>query len=127
MLKKIPPLHPGEFLLEEFLKPYKMSQYRLAKDISVSPRRINEIIHGKRSLTPDTALRLGKYFGVSAEFWLNLQAHYDLEVQKDILEERLNKEVKIAKNKRLLKNFKNIQFLGGKVRKNVDVVISSVN
>ncbi len=95
MSKKIPPLHPGEYLLEEFLKPHKMSQYRLAKDINVPPRRINEIIHGKRSITADTALRLERYFGLSAEFWLKLQSRYDLDMQQDILENRLKKEVKV--------------------------------
>ncbi len=81
--KKIPPVHPGEILLEEFLKPMDISQYRLARDITVPPRRINEIVHGKRSITADTALRLGRYFGISPQFWLNLQAHYDLEAELD--------------------------------------------
>lgn len=71
-------IHPGEILLEEFLKPLDLSQYRLAKDIFVAPRRINEIVLGKRSVTADTALRLAKYFGNSPEFWLNLQSHYDI-------------------------------------------------
>lgn len=80
MKKKLLPLTtPGEVLNEEFLIPLGVSQYRLAKDIGISPRRINEIVHGKRAITPDTALRLGKYFGVSAPFWLNLQARYDLQ------------------------------------------------
>ena len=80
MKKNLLPLTtPGEVLNEEFLIPLKVSQYRLAKDIGISPRRINEIVHGKRAITPDTALRLGKYFGVSAQFWLNLQARYDLQ------------------------------------------------
>ena len=83
--KKIEPVHPGEILLEEFLKPMKISQYRLAKDIHVSPRRINEIVHGKRAISPNTALRLSKYFGLSERFWLNLQAQYDLEIEKDRL------------------------------------------
>jgi len=78
MLKKIPPIHPGEILLEEFLEPMEISQYKLAKDIFVSSHRIYEIVHGKRAMTADTALRLGKYFKVPAEFWLNLQAQYDL-------------------------------------------------
>ena len=73
--KKAPPIHPGEILLEEYLKPLDISQYRLAKDISVPPRRINEIVHGKRSITADTALRLARYFGTSERFWLNLQTH----------------------------------------------------
>jgi len=91
--KKLPPIHPGEILLEEFLKPMRISQYRLAKDISVSPRRINEIVHGKRSITADTALRLGKFFGISPQFWLNLQTRYDLEITEDMLRNRLDKEV----------------------------------
>ena len=91
--KKLSPIHPGEILEKEFLKPMGISQYRLAKDISVPPRRINEIVHGKRSITADTALRLGKYFGISAQFWLNLQTRYDLEVTEDLLSDRLDKEV----------------------------------
>ena len=95
MSKKFAPVHPGEILLEEFLQPMKISQYRLSKDISVHPRRINEIIHGKRSISADTALRLSRYFGLSERFWLNLQARYDLEVEKDRLEGRLENEVKV--------------------------------
>ena len=91
--KKLPPIHPGEILKEEFLDPMGISQYRLAKDISVPPRRINEIVHGKRSITADTALRLGRYFGMSPQFWLNLQTRFDLEVAEDLLEDRLNEEV----------------------------------
>ena len=93
--KKLAPVHPGEILLEEFLEPMGISQYRLAKDISVSPRRINEIVHGTRAVTADTALRLSRYFGSSERFWLNLQAHYDLEVEKDRLGNRLSKEVSV--------------------------------
>ena len=93
--KKIKPIHPGEILLEEFLKPMGISQYRLAKDISVPPRRINEIIHGKRSVSADTALRLSRYFGLSERFWLNLQTRYDIEVQKDKLDKCIEKEVKV--------------------------------
>jgi addiction module HigA family antidote len=93
--KKFEPVHPGEVLLEEFLNPMGISQYRLAMDISVHPRRINEIVHGKRSITADTALRLSRYFGLSERFWLNLQARYDLEVEKDRLEGRLEEEVKV--------------------------------
>jgi len=92
---KIPPVHPGEILLEEFLKPLKVSQYKLAKDISVPARRINEIVHGKRSITADTALRLSRYFGLSDRFWLNLQGRYDLESEKDKLNGRIEKEVKV--------------------------------
>ena len=87
------PTHPGEILLEEFLKPLEVSQYRLAKDITVSPRRINEIVHGQRSITADTALRLSRYFGTSERFWLNLQTGYDLEIEKDRLGTRLESEV----------------------------------
>jgi len=90
---KLPPVHPGEVLLEEFLEPMGVSQYRLAKDISVPPRRINEIVHGNRSVTADTALRLARYFGTSERFWLNLQAGYDLDVERDRLGERLEAEV----------------------------------
>jgi len=93
--KKMSPIHPGEILLEEYLKPLGISQYRLAKEISVPPRRINEIVHGKRSISADTALRLARYFGTSERFWLNLQPHYDLEVEKDRLAGRLEEEVAI--------------------------------
>ena len=93
--KKLPPIHPGEILIEEFLKPMGISQYRLAKDISVSPRRINEIVHGKRSITADTALRLGRFFEISPQFWLNLQNRFDLEVTEDLLADRLGKEVHV--------------------------------
>ena len=89
------PIHPGEILLEEFLKPMGLSQYRLAKDISVDARRINAIVHGERAITPDTALRLARFFGMSERFWMNLQARYDLEVEKDRLAERLEQEVRV--------------------------------
>lgn len=92
------PIHPGEILLEEFLKPMGISQYRLAKDLSVDPRRINEIVLGKRSVSADTALRLGRYFGMSAGFWMNLQSHYDLEREEMELGGRLEKEVKVAES-----------------------------
>ena len=85
MTRKLAPIHPGEVLLEEFLKPMGISQYHLAKDISVPPRRVNEIVLGKRTVTADTALRLSRYLGTSEPFWLNLQARYDLEVEKDRL------------------------------------------
>jgi len=91
--KQLPPIHPGEILMEEFLEPMGISQYRLAKDISVPPRRINEIVHGKRSITADTALRLGRFFRMSPQFWLNLQTRYDLEVTEDLLANRLDDEV----------------------------------
>ena len=93
MAKKLEPTHPGEVLFEEFLKPLELSQYRLAKDINVSARRINEIVHGKRAISADTALRLSRYFGTTDRFWLNLQASYDLEVEKDRLGKRLVNEV----------------------------------
>ena len=83
--KVMDPIHPGEILLEEFLRPLGISQYRLAKDISVPPRRINEIVLGKRSISADTALRLSRYFGLSERFWLNLQSRFDLEKEKDEL------------------------------------------
>lgn len=86
---------PGEILLEEFLKPMNLSQYRLARNIGVPPRRINEIVNGHRSITADTALRLGRHFSVSPEFWLNLQSHYDLEKEQIRLASRLKKEVKV--------------------------------
>ena len=92
---KFAPVHPGEILLEEFLKPMGISQYKLAKDISVHPRRINEIVHGQRSISADTALRLSRYFGLSERFRLNLQARYDLEMEKDRLGERLSVEMKV--------------------------------
>ena len=93
MNKQFPPIHPGEILLEDFLEPMGISQYRLAKDISVPPRRINEIVHGKRSITADTALRLGRFFHMSPQFWLNLQTRYDLEMTEDSLAGRLDGEV----------------------------------
>ena len=91
--RRLAPIHPGAILLEEFLEPLEISQYRLAKDISVPPRRINEIVHGKRGITADTALRLGRYFGMTERFWLNLQTRYDLEVERDRLGSRLDREV----------------------------------
>ena len=84
------PIHPGEVLLEEFMRPYGISQYEVAKVIGVSPRRINEIVHGKRAITADTALRLARAFDLSDRFWLNMQAHYDLEVERDRLAETLD-------------------------------------
>lgn len=94
MSRKIEPIHPGEILLEEFLIPMEISQYRLAQDINVPARRINEIVLGKRAITADTALRLSEYFGLSEKYWLNLQMRYNLEVEKDKLKDRLKKEVK---------------------------------
>lgn len=94
MSKKLPPIHPGEILLEEFLRPMGLSQYRLAKDIGVPARRINEIVHGQRAISADTALRLSRFFGMSERFWLNLQIRYDLEVEKDRLGDSLDREVR---------------------------------
>ena len=90
-------IHPGEILLKEFLEPLELSQYRLAKDVSVPPRRINEIVHGKRGITADTALRLARYFGTSERFWMNLQIRYDLEAEKARLKGRLVREVAVRK------------------------------
>ncbi len=95
MAKKLDPIHPGDVLLADFLEPLDISQYRLAHAISVPPRRINEIVHGKRAISADTALRLARYFGTSAQFWLNLQAHFDLETERDRLGARLENEVEI--------------------------------
>ena len=93
--RKLAPVHPGEVLALDFLQPLRLSQYRLAQDLSVPPRRINEIVHGKRAITADTALRLARYFGTTDRFWLNLQARFDLEVQRDLLGARLAKEVRV--------------------------------
>ena len=93
--EKMKPIHPGEILLEEFLKPMGLSQNQLANDIGVPPRRINEIIHGKRRVTADTALRLAYYFKMSPQFWLGLQMDYDLDIEEDKLSKRLEKEVSI--------------------------------
>ncbi len=91
--EKMPPVHPGEILLEDFMKPLGITQYRLAKAMHVYPRKINEIVQGKRAVTADTALRLARVFGTSAEVWMNLQAHYELELAKDELEELVEREV----------------------------------
>lgn len=91
--RKMAPVHPGEILVKEFLEPFGLTQYRLAKDISVPPRRINEIVLGQRGITADTALRLARYFKTTEQFWLNLQSHYDLEVERDRLGDRLRREV----------------------------------
>ncbi len=93
MKNKRPPIHPGEILLEEFLKPMNISQYRLAKDITVPARRINEIVHCTRAVSANTALRLAKYFGNAPQFWINLQAHFDLEAERDKMGRVLDKEV----------------------------------
>ncbi len=91
--RDIPPIHPGEVLAEDFMKPLGITQYRLAKETSVPPRRINLIVQGRQAITADTALRLGRYFGMEAQFWMNLQARYDLEVAKIELSKRLTREV----------------------------------
>ena len=96
-LERLPPVHPGEVLWEDFMKPLSLSQYRVAKDIGVSPIRINQIVHGKRAITADTAMRLARYFGTSAEVWLRLQAGYDLEVAQEQLGERIKQEVRVLK------------------------------
>ena len=95
MSHKLTPIHPGEVLLADFLEPLGLSQYRLAKDLSVPARRINEIELGKRSISADTALRLARYFGTSEQFWLNLQARHDLEVERERLGSRLRTEVRV--------------------------------
>ena len=97
MAKKLPPVHPGEVLLEDFLKPLGLSQYRLAKGLSVPPRRINEIVLAKRAVTADTALRLARFFGTTDRFWLNLQAAYDLDTERDRLGDRLKAEVEVLR------------------------------
>ena len=99
MAKKMPHVHPGEILAEEFLAPLGMSQYRLAKGIGVPPRRINEIVHGTRALTADTALRLARFFGTSPEFWVNLQTHFDLEVLRDRYGRALEHQVEVFQRK----------------------------
>jgi antitoxin HigA-1 len=93
MAKRLPPVHPGEVLLEEFLAPMEISQYRLAKDVNVPPRRINEIVHGTRAVSADTALRLARYFRTSERFWVNLQAQYELDVEYDRIGERIAREI----------------------------------
>src|SRR5918996_3520716 len=95
--RKLDPIHPGEVLLHDFLEPLGLSQYRLAHELSVPPRRINEIVHGKRAVTADTALRLARYFGTSERLWLNLQAQFDLDVERDRLGSRLNHEVAVRR------------------------------
>jgi len=104
MRRDFAPIHPGEILLEEFLKPMGITQYRLAKDIGVPPRRINEIVQGKRAISADTALRLGRFFGMSAQFWINLQAHYDLEIAQEAIGDRLDHEVKIYRAAAYMQN-----------------------
>ncbi len=96
-MKTLPPIHPGEVLMEDFMKPLGLSQYRVAKDIGVPPLRINQIVHGKRSITADTAMRVARYFGTSAAVWLRLQARYDLEIAEARIAKRIKREVKVLK------------------------------
>jgi antitoxin HigA-1 len=96
-MKILPPIHPGEILLEDFMKPLGLTQYRVAKDIGVSPLRISQIVRGKRSVTADTALRIARYFGTSPGVWLRLQARYDLEITESKVSQRINREVKVLK------------------------------
>ena len=96
--ERLPPVHPGEVLLEDFMKPFGLSQYRLAQDLGVPALRINQIVHGKRAVTADTALRLARYFGTSANVWMRLQARYDLEVAEVELAERVKREVKVRQS-----------------------------
>jgi addiction module HigA family antidote len=95
--RRLAPVHPGEILLEDFLKPLGLTQYRVAKSLSVPARRINEIVHGARAVSADTALRLARFFGTSERFWLNLQSGYDLEVERDRLKTRLTREVQVLR------------------------------
>jgi len=99
-MKDIAPVHPGEILMYEFLEPLNMSQNQLANDLGVPPRRINEIIHGKRGITADTALRLARYFNMTPQFWMGLQMDFELDVEQDRISERIEKEVKILKQKK---------------------------
>jgi addiction module HigA family antidote len=92
--RKLAPIHPSEILQSEFLEPFGVSQYRLAKEVGMPPRRVNEIVHGQRAITANTALRLARYFGTSERFWINLQSTYDLEVERDRLGDVLQKEVR---------------------------------
>ncbi len=95
MEERLPPVHPGEVLLEDFMKPMGLSQYRLAKDIGVPALRISQIVNGKRAVTVDTAMRLARYFGTSAMVWLRLQVRYELEVAEEKMREKINREVKV--------------------------------
>jgi addiction module HigA family antidote len=100
-MERLPPVHPGEVLLEDFMKPLGLSQYRVAKDIGVPPMRISQIVRGQRAITADTAMRLARYFGTSAVVWLRLQARYDLEVAEAQMAERINREVKVLQRSTL--------------------------
>ncbi len=101
-MKTLPPIHPGEILLEDFMKPLGLSQYRVAKDIGVPPLRISQIVRGKRSITADTAMRLGRYFETSSSVWFRLQARYDLEVAEALMAKRIKREVKILNRKKTI-------------------------
>ncbi len=100
--ERLPPVHPGEILLEEFMKPLGLTQYRLAQDLGVPALRISQIVHGKRAVTADTALRLPRYFGTSAHVWMRMQARYDLEVAEENLAERVAREVKVYRPRALV-------------------------
>lgn len=95
MMKKMKPIHPGEILDQDFLVAHGLSQYRVAKDLGVPARRINEIVHGTRAVSADTSLRLARYFGTSAQFWMNLQSHYDLECERDHVAKSIEREVAV--------------------------------
>jgi addiction module HigA family antidote len=99
-VQKLPPIHPGEVLLEDFMKPLELSKYRVAKDIGVPALRISQIVRGQRSITADTAMRLARYFGTSAAVWLRLQARYDLEIAQTKIAKRINREVKVLQGGR---------------------------
>ncbi len=101
-MDKLPPIHPGEVLLEDFMKPLGLTQYRVAKDIGVSPLRISQIVRGQRAITADTALRLARYLGTSPAVWLRLQARYDLEVAEELMAERIQREVRVLSTDRML-------------------------
>ncbi len=105
-MKTLPPIHPGEVLLEDFMKPLGLSQYRVAKDIGVPPLRISQIVRGKRSITADTAMRLGRYFETSSSVWLRLQARYDLEVAEALMAKRIKREVKILNRKKTIQSIR---------------------
>jgi addiction module HigA family antidote len=101
-MDRLPPIHPGEMLLKDFMKPFGLTQYRVAKDIGVSPLRISQIVRGQRAISADTALRLARYFSTSPAVWLRLQARYDLEVAEELMAERIQREVRVLAKDRLI-------------------------
>jgi len=105
MAKKLSPITPGDVLLEEFLRPMEISQNQLAKDINVPANRVSQIIHGKREITADTALRFGRYFGIEPEFWLNLQLRYNMKIAKSKVGNKIQKEVKVHLSQAIMHNF----------------------